>query len=64
MVITGKLMRRLLASAMMLMIPTLLLAQGLSPMGWAGIGLVVSGVVGVGLTTAREEGAPAPPHVE
>ncbi len=43
---------------------TLLLAQGLSPMGWAGIGLVVSGVVGVGLTTAREEGAPAPPHVE
>ncbi len=29
---------------------TLLLSQGLSPLGWIGIGLIVTGVVGVGLT--------------
>jgi drug/metabolite transporter (DMT)-like permease len=30
---------------------TLLLSQGLRPLGWVGIALVVAGVVGVGLTT-------------
>jgi drug/metabolite transporter (DMT)-like permease len=34
---------------------TLLLSQGLRPLGWAGIALVVTGVVGVGLT-ARGRG--------
>jgi DME family drug/metabolite transporter len=29
---------------------TVLLSQGLAPVGWAGIALVVAGVVGVGLT--------------
>ena len=33
---------------------TLLLSQGLEPMGWAGIALVVAGVVGVGLTARGE----------
>jgi DME family drug/metabolite transporter len=46
---------------------TLLLAQGLTPLGWTGIALVVAGVAGVGLTTrgesdaVREEVAVAPP---
>jgi DME family drug/metabolite transporter len=43
---------------------TLLLAQGLSPIGWAGIGLVAIGVVGVGLTTRNEEGGTPDPHAE
>jgi DME family drug/metabolite transporter len=34
---------------------TTLLSQGLSPAGWVGIGIVVSGVAGVGLTTAPNE---------
>ena len=34
---------------------TLLLGQGLSPLGWAGIGLVVLGVAGVGATTRSDE---------
>ena len=34
---------------------TLLLSQGLTPLGWAGIGLVVLGVAGVGLTTRTDE---------
>jgi drug/metabolite transporter, DME family len=33
---------------------TLLLAQGLEPLGWLGIALVVAGVVGVGLTARTE----------
>ena len=33
---------------------TLLLAQGLRPLGWAGIALVVAGVVGVGITARGE----------
>jgi drug/metabolite transporter, DME family len=32
---------------------TVLLSQGLSPLGWVGIGLVVVGVAGVGLTTSE-----------
>lgn len=46
---------------------TLLLSQGLTPLGWVGIGLVVLGVVGVGATTrvddeiAAGEIAVAPP---
>jgi DME family drug/metabolite transporter len=36
---------------------TVLLSQGLSTLGWVGIGLVVAGVAGVGFT-AREEEAP------
>jgi DME family drug/metabolite transporter len=32
------------------MLATLLLDQGLRPLGWAGIALVVAGVVGVGVT--------------
>lgn len=39
---------------------TLLLAQGLAPLGWTGIALVVAGVVGMGLT-ARGERDPQPP---
>jgi len=38
---------------------TLLLSQGLTPVGWAGIGLVVAGVVGVGLTARSREPAPS-----
>jgi DME family drug/metabolite transporter len=34
---------------------TLLLAQGLTPVGWAGIGLVVLGVAGVGFTTRASD---------
>jgi DME family drug/metabolite transporter len=34
---------------------TLLLAQGLTPLGWAGIGLVALGVAGVGLTTRAHD---------
>jgi drug/metabolite transporter (DMT)-like permease len=34
---------------------TLLLSQGLTPLGWAGIALVVAGVVGVGLTTRTDD---------
>jgi DME family drug/metabolite transporter len=34
---------------------TLLLSQGLTPLGWAGIGLVVLGVVGVGVTTRADD---------
>lgn len=34
---------------------TFLLSQGLSPLGWLGIGLVVAGVVGVGVTGDRSE---------
>lgn len=33
---------------------TLLLSQGLTPLGWTGIGLVVVGVAGVGLTTRSD----------
>jgi DME family drug/metabolite transporter len=34
---------------------TLLLSQGLTPLGWVGIGLVVLGVVGVGATTRADD---------
>ncbi|NIR79686.1 MAG: EamA family transporter, partial [Gemmatimonadetes bacterium] len=34
---------------------TVLLSQGLSPLGWAGIALVALGVAGVGLTARRSE---------
>lgn len=34
---------------------TILLSQGLSVVGWIGIGIVVVGVVGVGLTTGKPE---------
>jgi len=41
---------------------TLLLSQGLTPLGWTGITLVVLGVAGVGLTArSDEEVAAAPP---
>ncbi len=33
---------------------TVLLSQGLSPVGWAGIAMVVLGVVGVGITAKRQ----------
>jgi DME family drug/metabolite transporter len=39
------------------LLATTLLSQGLSPLGWIGIALVVAGVAGVGLTSRRE---PAP----
>ena len=34
---------------------TILLSQGLTPLGWTGIGLVVLGVAGVGLTTQADD---------
>jgi drug/metabolite transporter (DMT)-like permease len=40
---------------------TVLLSQGLSAAGWAGIALVVAGVVGVGLTPRTPRGAARPP---
>jgi len=41
---------------------TLLLSQGLTPLGWTGIALVVAGVAGVGMTArSDEEVAAAPP---
>jgi DME family drug/metabolite transporter len=44
------------------LLATTLLSQGLSPLGWAGLALVVAGVAGVGLTAARtpvaDTGAP------
>lgn len=36
---------------------TVLLSQGLSPLGWLGIGLVAAGVAGVGMTARRGEPA-------
>jgi DME family drug/metabolite transporter len=33
---------------------TLILGQGLSPLGWTGLAMVVGGVAGVGVTAARE----------
>ncbi len=36
---------------------TVLLAQGLSPLGWFGIALVAAGVAGVGWTARRSEGS-------
>lgn len=39
------------------LLATILLAQGLSPLGWIGVGLVVIGVAGVGLTTAIPDGS-------
>jgi DME family drug/metabolite transporter len=41
---------------------TILLSQGLTPLGWTGIALVVAGVVGVGLSARSDEDvAVAPP---
>ncbi len=37
------------------LLATVLLAQGLTPLGWAGIGLVVVGVAGVGVTARADE---------
>jgi drug/metabolite transporter (DMT)-like permease len=42
---------------------TALLGQGLTPLGWAGIGLVVAGVAGVGATAGTEEVTPEGPVV-
>lgn len=43
---------------------TILLSQGLTPLGWTGIALVAAGVVGVGLAAdSHEEVAAAPPAV-
>lgn len=39
---------------------TVLLAQGLEPIGWVGIALVVTGVIGVGLTGTRPEAPTGP----
>lgn len=39
---------------------TLLLSQGLEPLGWLGVGLIVSGVVGVGVEARREPDAQEP----
>jgi DME family drug/metabolite transporter len=36
------------------LLATMMLSQGLSPMGWAGIALVVAGVAGVGITARAE----------
>lgn len=36
---------------------TLLLGQGLAPLGWVGISLVVAGVAGVGITSLKRSGA-------
>jgi len=41
------------------LLATLILSQGLAPMGWTGIALVVAGVAGVGVTADR---IPAPTH--
>jgi DME family drug/metabolite transporter len=42
---------------------TVLLGQGLSPLGWAGIGLVVAGVAGVGASAGADEPAVDAPVV-
>jgi DME family drug/metabolite transporter len=34
---------------------TVVLGQGLSPLGWTGLAMVVGGVAGVGITAARDE---------
>jgi drug/metabolite transporter (DMT)-like permease len=45
------------------LLATVLLAQGLSPIGWIGIALVVSGVAGVGVTRDRADASDRPDAV-